>query len=175
MTATQQDTLFEIITQGTDADAGIQSYIIYVSANDSAFKSLYIGATDTLWFDGEPGWQYEFFSQARDRAFNLEDTMHVPDAVTVIAVGTEDPEMPYAFDVTPNPASFSIQVTLHTQVPGSIRVSLYKLDGAKQREWSIDPMKQVSLPLQGLSSGSYYLVANVPGRDLLVKKLIVLK
>jgi PKD repeat protein len=171
----QTDTVFTVVTNGSDAESGILDYILYVSANDSDFKSLYIGAPDTLWFTGKAGVKYEFFSQARDRALNLEDTLHVPDAVTVILVGTDDLPPATTIDVYPNPASLAVSFTIRTPSAAPCSVTLYALDGSALRQWTVLPNRTTVLPLSALPAGLYYLKAETGGHPMLIKKILHLQ
>jgi hypothetical protein len=48
------------------------------SVNNGPFKPAAIGCPDdSMWFTSTGSAQYAFFSQARDHASNVEDTLHV--------------------------------------------------------------------------------------------------
>lgn len=89
----QADSVFTLNWTGFDSDAGVMSYNIYASVNDSNFFLL-ISETkrDSAVLKGKPGYTYEFFSQAIDFAGNIEDTTWNPDAVTTVVVGLSDPD-----------------------------------------------------------------------------------
>ena len=176
LAANQTDTTFVININGNDAHAGVMDYIIYASINDSAFKPVAIGLPyDSMHFTGVNGWQYEFFSQARDYVMNIEDTLHVPDAVTVVVVGIEEENSGYSFDVYPNPSSLSVNLFISTKSQKDFSVTLYNMQGAKQKQWKVNANRSEKLSLENLPAGMYYLKATSDEREILIKKIIVIK
>lgn len=176
LTANQTDTTFVIHVNGSDAHAGVMDYIIYASINDSAFNPVAIGLPyDSMHFTGVDGWQYEFFSQARDYVMNIEDTLHIPDAVTVVVVGIEEQNSEYSFDVYPNPSSLSVNLFINTKSQKDFSVTLYNMQGAKQKQWNVNANHSEKLSLENFPAGMYYLKATSAEREILIKKIIVIK
>jgi len=178
LTALQTDTTFRIYVNGSDAHAGIMDYIIYASVNDSAYDVIAMGLpTDSMLFTGVDGNDYKFFSQARDLAGNIEDTVHVPDALTTIALltGPDEKYEGYSFDVYPNPSSLSVNLFIHTQSQHAVTVTLYNMQAEKQKQWSVKVNCVEKLSLENLSAGIYYLEAITDEKKMLIRKIAIMK
>ena len=87
--AVSNETDFVVHWAGSDAHAGIASYCVYVSINDSAFvkwKDFTTALSDT--FHGKYLNTYKFYSRALDKANNfeksVEDPLGNPDAVITL-------------------------------------------------------------------------------------------
>ena len=81
------DSTFSIKWTGTDADAGIRDYKIYMSENDSAYKLLGIYGRDSTVVKGTMGRAYKFVSIAIDSVNNIEEppanAINNPDAIFI--------------------------------------------------------------------------------------------
>lgn len=87
--AVTNETDFVVHWAGSDAHAGVASYCVYVSINDSAFvkwKDFTTALSDT--FHGKYLNTYKFYSRALDKANNfeksVEDPLGNPDAVITL-------------------------------------------------------------------------------------------
>jgi hypothetical protein len=67
------DSTFPIKWSGTDADAGIRNYTIFISDNDTAYQRLGIFGNDSAVIKGIRGRVYKFISLARDSVDNVEE------------------------------------------------------------------------------------------------------
>jgi PKD repeat protein len=89
---------FTVSWSGTDANAGIDRYHVYISVNDSTYKLWKRFTTETSSsFTGEFGKTYKFFSVALDKAGNFENNpanpfLH-PDAFTKVETATSVTEL----------------------------------------------------------------------------------
>ncbi|MFN9111696.1 MAG: T9SS type A sorting domain-containing protein, partial [Bacteroidota bacterium] len=90
---------FEVKWSGSDAHAGVDEYVVYVSVNDSLFqkwKNFTTAVSDT--FVGEVNKTYKFYSIAVDRAGNFEsppsDPLSIPDAMTRVELSTNVVDIP---------------------------------------------------------------------------------
>ncbi len=78
---------FDVHWDGDDDDggAGIESFDIYVSADEAPFRKWLTRTTDSsAVFDGQPGARYSFYSIARDHVGNTEQKPLSPDAMTTV-------------------------------------------------------------------------------------------
>ncbi|MEJ2392693.1 MAG: CARDB domain-containing protein, partial [Gammaproteobacteria bacterium] len=78
---------FLVTWSGSDAagGSGLAGYDIYVSTDEGPFEVWLSGTTETsAVFVGERGHSYGFYSRARDRAGNVEESTMAPDAMTEI-------------------------------------------------------------------------------------------
>lgn len=79
------DSAFSVRWSGFDADAGIRSYKIYVSENNSPYYLLGIYGRDSAVIKGTAGTVYRFVSIAIDSVNNIEeppaDAINNPDAI----------------------------------------------------------------------------------------------
>lgn len=85
----QNTTQFNVNWEGNDQHSGIRYYSVYVSVNDSMFKSWKSLTTDVSGtYNGDFGNTYKFFSVALDKAGNYEDPplnpLDNPDAFTML-------------------------------------------------------------------------------------------
>jgi hypothetical protein len=104
------DSVFTLKWAGFDADAGIRSYDIYMSENDSPYvKLISLTSRDSIVFIGSNGSKYEFYSIASDHARNIEDEPVNPDinpdASTTVTVGLEETDDKIHFSLFPNPSN----------------------------------------------------------------------
>jgi len=67
------DSTFSIKWSGTDADAGIRNYMIFISDNDTAYGLKGIFGNDSAVIKGIRGRVYKFISLARDSVDNVEE------------------------------------------------------------------------------------------------------
>jgi Secretion system C-terminal sorting domain len=81
------DSTFSVKWTGTDADAGIRDYRIFISQNDSVYKLLGIYGRDSTVVKGIMGRTYKFISIAIDSVNNIEEppanASNNPDAVFI--------------------------------------------------------------------------------------------
>jgi uncharacterized repeat protein (TIGR01451 family) len=81
------DTQFPISWSGTDAIGEIDTYTIYVSANDGTFAPLLTETKDTsAVFTGEADTKYDFFCVAKDTAGNVESQALVAEATVYVYI-----------------------------------------------------------------------------------------
>ncbi len=87
LTPTQNERSFLVRWSGSDEDAGVQDFSIYVSNDGGPFTPWLTNKPSTsATFTGEPGHSYAFKSIARDKVLNMEAEHAQPDAVTRIEV-----------------------------------------------------------------------------------------
>jgi len=175
LASTQGDTTFVIHLNGSDAHAGVMDYILYASINDSAFVPVALGLPyDSIHFTGTNGWQYEFFSQARDRVMNTEDTVHTADALTVIAVGVDELEPNTSVEVYPNPSPATLNIQIHAEKRAIWKAHLYTIEGKWCDTFELESNRKKTVSLTSLKSGLYYLKIENENKQFLVKKILVL-
>lgn len=82
---TQSTVSFPVNWSGADADSGIASYDVYVSANNGPFTQWQTATTATSGnYTGLPGHTYRFYSVAKDLVGHVESSPVSPDTVTTI-------------------------------------------------------------------------------------------
>lgn len=176
LAATQTDSTFRIHFSGSDAHAGVKDYFIYASVNGDIYKLFASGCPyDSLLFTAGGSNQYEFFSQARDRAHNLEDTLHVADAVTLVTVGMDELPEGMSVDVFPNPATVSLDVIIKSDKNSELRIQLFAIDGKQIVQFESQTNERIIIPLSGIRQGLYYMKIEAGNKQFLIKKIIVLK
>ena len=83
--SSQTEGAFNVSWSGTDSDAGILSYSVYMSDNAGAFTKWQSDvATATASFTGVAGHSYGFYSVATDGAGNVETSKTVADTSTSV-------------------------------------------------------------------------------------------
>lgn len=116
LSATQTSASFEVRWAGDDVGSGIKGYTIFVSENDSPFAVWLSNIPDTSGtFSGENGKTYAFYSVARDRTGNLEDTPSRADTTTQVDAG-----ITVAVDIKPGSFPNSINPRSKGVIPVAI-------------------------------------------------------
>jgi hypothetical protein len=88
LAATQAAPTFAVAWSGSDPDAGIAGYDVFVSENEGPFTAFVVGTTDTTaMFTGQVGKSYGFYSVARDLAGNVEAVPAAADTTTIVSGG----------------------------------------------------------------------------------------
>lgn len=80
------DTTFRVHWTGSDAHAGIFSYRVMVSRNDSAYQQWIITDSTAANFKVSPSNIYKFYTVATDFVGNIEDTPGVPDQTLTVTL-----------------------------------------------------------------------------------------
>ena len=129
------DSTFMVHWSGTDADAGIMNYKIYVSVNDSEYIPWLAGfKKDSFLFKGEMGNKYEFYSIARDNVGNIEDDPPYPDtnpdATTTLSfpVSAATPQ-DFNLKISPNPFSSATVCEWYLPKESFVKLSLTDVIG----------------------------------------------
>jgi len=86
LATTQYSTDFLVEWTGLDEGAGIQKYDIYVSDSSGRYELWTSTSETSATFHGELEHQYSFYSRAKDRVGNIEDTPAIPDITTTVKV-----------------------------------------------------------------------------------------
>ena len=85
LTATQSELDIDLQWTGTDVDAGIKDYTIYVSENGGPFGAWLLNTPDeAAIYTGTKNSTYSFYSVARDSLGNVEDAPVLGDATITI-------------------------------------------------------------------------------------------
>lgn len=129
---------------GSDADAGIADFSIFVSENGGGFTPWLTDTAATSGaFPGEPGKTYGFYSVARDGAGNVEDAPAAPDVVFTAGCDSNDLAItkvvaPKTITLSAKTPSVTKALTVHVQnrsphpvvVPDAVLASLVTVDVA---------------------------------------------
>ena len=93
--STQNTIDFEVQWSGTDEGAGVKDYSIYVSTDNDDYAEWLSGTLETSRsFSGAEGKTYAFYSIARDKTGNIEESPEFPDAKTTIRTPCEGDHEP---------------------------------------------------------------------------------
>ena len=82
LAGTNTSSSFEVSWTGSDADAGVATYAIYVSENGGPYRFWIATSANSAVFAGRPGASYTFYSVAYDGAGNVEAPPLSADAAT---------------------------------------------------------------------------------------------
>jgi hypothetical protein len=156
-------------------------YIIYVSDNDSAYTEwLIYSRSNANYFKGEVGHTYKFFSQARDRAANVEDLHTSPDAQTKILIGVEELLKPFAssLKVVPNPFTEKASVQFYLNANNEVTLSLTDLLGRDVQllyKGSLNKGQQAfDIATDKLPGGIYSVRLSTPN-DVLNERVVLIR
>jgi PKD repeat protein len=181
---TQNDSSFVVRWSGSDADAGILSYDVYVSINDSAYQPWYGGIEeDSAVYHGIDGYKYEFYSIAVDRVHNVEDAPvnpdTNPDAVTTVNVQVGVEELAtenLSLIVIPNPVQNKATASFKLPESANTNLDIYDLSGRKVVEVFNGAltrgMYNEDLPISELSNGIYFIQLSA-GSKTKVSKFVI--
>ncbi len=155
---------------GSDANggSGLQSYDIWVSANNGAYQPFLSGTTETsATFEGQPNTTYKFYSIARDNAGNVESAPTTHDAITVTSDGTNNP-VPTLSSINPNSATAGGNAfTLNVNGTNFINSSVVYWNGQPRPTTLISPTKLnvviVAADIANVGTANITVVNPTPG------------
>ena len=155
------DTTFKVEWSGTDNGSGINEYSIWVLINDTDLRPWKVDTTGTsALFKGEKGYNYKFYSIARDNVSWIEDTPLTYDAETII-LGIENyvnaNSNLLAF---PNPVKGKLSIRLENTDDNRYRVELLDVIGKSIYSRTVkgdDIKKGISIDVNMCNAGSYIL------------------
>ncbi len=170
----QPDTAFVVRWTGNDAHAGMKSYALFVSINDSAY-TLWLAGTeaDSAIFYGKEGYKYEFYSVAKDLVNNMEghplNPETNPDAVTTVSI-TSINNVDGNADILiyPNPAESILNIRSAEDLK---KITITNLLGKQVFESLLHGVKQVQLRIDDLSSGIYFVRCETMNDKQVVKRV----
>jgi hypothetical protein len=121
LASTQSATTFPVEWSGTDPEAGVSTYSVFVSQNGGPFTPFVTDSSDTsAMFTGIVGDTYAFYSIARDAVGNVEAPPATPDATTTIGAA------PGSHDLAVTSISVPTKVALSAKRPSRVeRISVH--------------------------------------------------
>ncbi len=174
------DKNFQVHWKGIDERAGIFSYNVYVSENDSAYYPWLIETHDTsAVFSGTFGSTYKFYTVATDSAGNKEAAPTIYDAMTRLSgtgVDTFGAGSKMQFRLYPNPAKTQINADCYLPEGGSIRLDVLNVCGHPVMEpvkrTGIRGTNNVQLDVSKLPAG-YYFVRILTRYGVQTRKVVI--
>jgi hypothetical protein len=162
ITPTLRDSVLMVRWTGNDAHAGILDYTIYVSENNGAFQPWIYGLNaDSALFTGKRGFQYAFYSIARDHVGNLESKTPRAEAIGRVGIGEIVKGNYWLGQNRPNPAAQETQIDFY--LPESCRnvhLDVYNLAGVKVKTVLNNAFTAgehtITIDLKGLATGIYF-------------------
>jgi hypothetical protein len=122
----QSDTAFTIKWTGVDSGAGIRTYSIYVSENDSPYVHWLTTDTTAAVFKAGNGKKYKFYCISTDNAGNMEIKEAKAEAATMVnaagVIGLMMSKLPKAFGLMPNyPNPFRNTTRIQFAIPPALK------------------------------------------------------
>lgn len=110
------DSAFVLHFNGTDAHAGVYSYEVYMSRNDSGFVRIGLITQDSVRLRGIVGDNFKFYSIAIDHVGNREDAPATHDAEITISNpdGITDPRFEGSIEIIPNPFATGFNLVINS-------------------------------------------------------------
>ncbi|MCB9241203.1 MAG: hypothetical protein H6608_08725 [Flavobacteriales bacterium] len=158
-----EDSTFTVSWSGSDDGCGIESYNVFVSENDSAFKIWKSNTSLTSDdFQGHNGYRYAFYSVAVDSLGLSEGFPETADAETTISVpdAVETHQLDYRVRTYPNPAKDVIYVDLLDVARASFE--LRNVSGVVMRSGALVSGEN-QIATDGLSHQIYVLTIELDG------------
>ena len=124
-----EDFTFTVSWAGSDVGSGLKEYSVWVLVNDTLLMPWIVDTNGTYGeFAGEYGYNYKFYSIARDNVSWIENA---PDDYDMgVVVGIEEIENPNAnLMVFPNPAKGKINLEIKNTTGQSYEVVMFDLNG----------------------------------------------
>ncbi|MEL6445752.1 MAG: T9SS type A sorting domain-containing protein, partial [Bacteroidota bacterium] len=133
---TLSDSVFTVTWAGSDANAGVSGFDVYVSQEEGPFEPWLLNYAETsATFVGRNGGSYAFYSIASDFAGNVEPPKTDAEATTTVVVSTEDdaglPERVTLTQPYPNPASSAMTVPFGLPAAGKAEIEVFDLLGRR--------------------------------------------
>jgi len=156
------DSNFSVTWSGFDGDCGISYYNIFVSDNDSAYKTwLAKTSLTTSKYAGHRNHTYKFYSIAMDSIGNTEKYTGTPDAITKVVKTGGIQDLQSGLKVYPNPTQSKLTIESSQQL-GKVSLKLYDPIGRLVAEKEAIS-NTIEWDLSHLQSQLYYLVIEAAG------------
>ena len=182
LSAVQPDSSFTLTWNGTDADAGLRDYFIYVSINGGPYYPWITGTPDTsVIFKGQNGNTYSFYSIAHDYVGNEEIKTPIAEATTTITVGIKENTNSFIalLQNKPNPFTGNTTIEFSLTKTQSARLQIFDLFGrivyeTTQKKFS-EGKNSIEVSSSALVPGvyDYRLITGIGVSES--KKMVVLK
>ena len=168
---------FTVSWTGSDNGSGIHDYSVYVMENDT---NLYVWQSHTsetsVYFEGEVGSTYKFYSIATDNVSLVEAEPGQYDTQTTVLVDAKTFEMvKEELIVFPNPANKNLKITLKNAPCGMYVVELIGINGSINHSQIYDDFEiqnGININVANYNPGQYILKV-VYGNKTVSRKIMV--
>lgn len=125
------DTVFTVSWSGIDNHAGILTYDVFVTINDTLSGQFLHNVRDTsIQLTGSYGSTYKFWTVARDRVGNIEDAPAQPDAVVTLQAPVSVNELKdVSVNLVPNPATETVSIIFSEPVAEETELTVTGING----------------------------------------------
>ncbi len=152
---------FTVSWTGNDVGSGINTYSVWVLVNDTLLTPWKVDETGTsAQFTGKTGYNYKFYSIARDNVSWIEDAPYNYDAETTVVGITEVDDTDAWLLVFPNPAKGKINLRMKRTSGQVYEVEMQDVVGKViyHQSFRADHLsKGISIDLNTCHSGTYIL------------------